>query len=982
MNAAAGGCLDEDEVAAFLDGALDEHERSRVEAHTSSCAHCRELLSAAAGALTQTQAVSDSPADVPARRGERTFAPGDAVAGRYRVERFLSRGGMGEVYQVLDGQLGERVALKTVHALRSGESERAGELRREVLLSRKVTHPNVCRIFDFGVHPGDPPVAFLTMELLEGETLAAKLAREGKLSPAQALPLVRQLAAGLSAAHAAGVVHRDFKPQNVIVVDGAGGPRAVITDFGLAAALDTGHGEGVGTPHYMAPEQVVGAKVTAAADVYAFGVVLFELVTGTRPFDGEGPLEIARARLTQDAPLARSRAPELDDRWTQTIARCLAREPAERFASVKEVLDALSPPQKTRLVALASAAAILVVGASALGLLSWQRTHRCDRAARELEGVWDDAARSSIEKAFSGTNVPYAKSAFRAVAVALDDYAGHWITMRYEVCEATRVRGEQSPGLMDLRMSCMNQRREELRGVVRLLQTADADGVTRGAAAVGALSDVSACAETGALLERQPPPADREKRRALTELGGELARLKARIDGEQLKDALPQARGLVERARALGHAPTTALALWLRGRIELQMADGATAEKTLNEALWEADAGRDEDVRFGASLALLGAVAPGKRQADAARLENEARALWRRLGGSETREAQMLIAFTRAEVAMGQFVAANQHAERAVLLRKREPVDGLKLAEALAAQGSALSNLGEHASSAAILKEALATAERVLGADHPTLWSHLNLLSIELNMLGHPDEAQEVARRTLALAERSIGPASMAAARSHNTLGQALRIGNKFAEAEAEYRRSIQILTELEGADGVDVGRILINLGQAVLWLERLDEARQIGERSVAILRKRLGPADPLLGTALDALARIEINLDRPRDAVVHLDEAVTIMAAAHDQGHLRSALHAKGAALSTLKRDAEAVPVLERALAMFAEDPMPVEQSYVEFDLGQALWDSGGDRRRARRLVQTARGRHPRVKLLPDVVAEMDAWLRKHAER
>ena len=287
--------------------------------------------------------------------GRPTFSPKELVANRYRIVRFIGQGGMGEVYEAEDLELREPVAVKTIRPEIAGDQRAIERFKREIQLARRVTHPNVSRIFDIEHHrtATGEEVTFLTMELLVGETLSERLHRAGRMSTAEGLPVVTQMAAGLEAAHRAGIVHRDFKSANVVLVPSTpdpGGVRAVVTDFGLArrlaggeasAALATGSGDIIGTPAYMAPEQVKGAEVSAAADIYALGVVMYEMLTGTLPFKGDTPLAAAVRRLEEAPASPRTHVPDLDARWEAVILRCLERDPAERFARAEDVVKVL-----------------------------------------------------------------------------------------------------------------------------------------------------------------------------------------------------------------------------------------------------------------------------------------------------------------------------------------------------------------------------------------------------------------------------------------------------------------------------------------------------------------------------------------------------------------------------------------------------------------------------------------------------------------
>ena len=288
------------------------------------------------------------------------FRDGEMIIERFRIVRFLGRGGMGEVYQAQDMQLGE-VALKTLRpGVALGEDSML-RFRQEVQLARRVTSINVCRIHDLFQIPGDRdrlPCSFLTMELLPGVTLAERIERDGPLPFAQAQSIALQLCAGLQAIHDAGVIHRDFKSRNIMLVPREDGLHAVVMDLGLARntkpsdAGDSGitmTGAVLGTPEYMAPEQFQGPNVTQAADIYALGIVLYELVTGIRPFQAATPLGAAVMRAKRPASASSVRA-GIPKRWDEVINRCLEFDASLRYQSANAVGEALRgrhPPPRT-----------------------------------------------------------------------------------------------------------------------------------------------------------------------------------------------------------------------------------------------------------------------------------------------------------------------------------------------------------------------------------------------------------------------------------------------------------------------------------------------------------------------------------------------------------------------------------------------------------------------------------------------------------
>jgi serine/threonine-protein kinase len=267
---------------------------------------------------------------------EGRFLPGRLVASRYRIIALLGKGGMGEVYRADDLTLGQSVALKFLPDEAARDDGLIERFRNEVRMARRVSHPNVCRVYDVGEIDGQ---TFFTMEYIDGEDLASLLRRIGRLPPDKALDIARHLCAGLAAAHAKGVLHRDLKPAN-IMLDGRG--QVVITDFGLAGVADNIRGPEVrsGTPAYMAPEQLAGQEVTMRSDIYALGLVLYEVFTGKRAF-AESPAQLVRVGVDRTPSRPSSVVKDLDPTVEKVILRCLETEPSSRPPTALAVAAAL-----------------------------------------------------------------------------------------------------------------------------------------------------------------------------------------------------------------------------------------------------------------------------------------------------------------------------------------------------------------------------------------------------------------------------------------------------------------------------------------------------------------------------------------------------------------------------------------------------------------------------------------------------------------
>jgi tetratricopeptide (TPR) repeat protein len=374
----------------------------------------------------------------------RALEPGRLLAeGRFRILRFVGEGGMGEVYEAEDlERAGQRVAIKTVKSSLAGDPDIMKRFRKEIELARRIDHPNVCSVYGFYAEP----LPFCAMEFIDGETLSARLRRVQRIRPTEALNLIRQVASGLHAAHRAGIVHRDFKPGNVML---AAGDRAVITDFGLARiALPqvgedsgllsaTATGQALGTPAYMAPEQIEGGKAGPQADVYALGVTIYEIVHGVNPFRSESPLRIAAEKIRGiELPKASLDADlEVPSNWRKVIQKCLAPKPEDRFKTALDVVSALEHGKRISLVPRHTWIRVGIAAAltfAALAFALWyffypafhpdrRATDFYDRATKSLGAGSYERARGLLEEALQiDPNFPMARARLAQAFMELD----------------------------------------------------------------------------------------------------------------------------------------------------------------------------------------------------------------------------------------------------------------------------------------------------------------------------------------------------------------------------------------------------------------------------------------------------------------------------------------------------------------------------------------------------------------------------------
>ena len=493
---------------------------------------------------------SESPALMLARArvGGALFGPSVGL-GRFRVLERLGGGGMGIVYAAYDPELDRGVALKTVHVPRIGREIALAEAKALARLA----HPNVVPVFDVGA---DGEHVYIVMELVRGETLGAWVKDRPQ---SEILDVYRQAGQALAAAHAAGLVHRDFKPDNAIVgTDG----RVRVVDFGLAceaATHDTAAPARVGgTPRYMAPEQAAGAPATPAADQYSFGVSLGEALRG----DPGKPVP----------------------RWLETVVeRATARDPAARFESMSQLLRALGrDPARLRWRAIVAAAvAAVVVGAFAIGRTGLVAADEpCSGGERLIAATWNPFARQVALARIAGLSA-YGGELAGSLGLELADHARRWATGHRAACLAYR-RGEQSAALLDRRMACLDRGRAALRAVADLVATTDARGLPGVARAARAIPDPDTCSDARALAS-DVEPASPAQAALIPPIKAEIERARVQLAAGNADQARRGAAQAVAAARGIGHRPLLADALLVEGHTAMTN-DREAALARLDEA--------------------------------------------------------------------------------------------------------------------------------------------------------------------------------------------------------------------------------------------------------------------------------------------------------------------------------------------------------------------------------------------------------------
>jgi eukaryotic-like serine/threonine-protein kinase len=960
----AAACLESETLASVLDGGITPAARARVEEHASRCESCRQVLSALARSGTPAAVV-----DRVRARGDRALSPGTRL-GRYILTGEIGSGGMGVVHAAHDPELDRAVAIKL---LRGGDPELQMRLRREAQVMAQLAHPNVVTVHDVGVFEDE---LFIAMEYIEGETLASWIAKPRSVR--EVLEVFRAAGRGLAAAHAAGIVHRDFKPENVLIgTDGW----VRVGDFGLARPGDvpaaqpvdvaagsqpilpaparpvdlTATGMLLGTPHYLAPEIYNGEGANARSDQFSFCVALYTALYDARPFDGDS-LDALAASVRAGRVREPAEARRVPRRIRAALRRGLAVDPGARFGSMDELLAELVPARGRWPWA---------IGAGpALGVIAWMVARspaelpdlRCTGAAAEFATTWNASRREAIRVAFAtATRAPYAAAAFERVSSALDRYAARWADAHTEACRASRILGEQTDAMLELRMSCLEHRRDRVAALVTTLMTADADAVAHSIPAALALEDVAACAETGALRQVVPRPTDASRRTQLDELAGRLADAQANYEVGAYARALELVRPVVSAAHELAYRPFEAEAELARGEIELAAGDLANAETTLGSAVWAAEAGRDDAIAARAWIRLIWTV--GHHEGDTARalaFVPRVTAVLERIGGDADIEARLEGALAVLYSTRSEYGPAIAHAEKAVAVSERAfGADDPQVSRALQTLAITLGNQGRPDRAAPILQRVYAIRERTLGPNHPDTAVLLSNLGSAHNDAGDPARAVQELRRALAILEASLDPYHLKIAYTLCNLAAALDDQGLSAEAELIDHRALAV-----GERAFDRGRfgvLLLDHVEHLGHLGRYREARAELERAERHIAAALGPGSLQMSFARVTRADLLFEQARWGEAAVLYENAIPLLEAAHVfRNDVTLAVLRLGLAGLELGQPRRGLPFLER-VARRLDELRPDLRVEIGFALARALWDSGGDRRRAYALATRA---------------------------
>jgi tetratricopeptide (TPR) repeat protein/tRNA A-37 threonylcarbamoyl transferase component Bud32 len=815
--------------------------------------------------------------------------------GRYVVLEDLARGGMSIVYVAHDPELDRRVALKV---MRPDVSERPDKVQarlvREAMAMARLAHPNVVRVYDVGTI-GER--VYMAMELVEGQTLRDWMTAAPRRWREVVDVLVRA-GRGLAAAHDAGLVHLDVKPRNVLV--GTDGEVRVV-DFGLArigAATDsmssldidalplvsdavTTAGVVMGTPGYMAPEQLHGMAPDARSDQFSFCVTAWEALYGVRPYAGRR-LDVYRAALMEGKRVEPPATVRVPVRLRRLLERGLALDPAQRHPSLGVLLDGMSrdPWRAWRRVGLLWAVSGVV--ALATWVLARAPGDPCGEQGQRLEGAWDPERRASAHARLAEGDAARPQPVADEIVEGLDAYATAWTEVATEACRAARADGRAADDPSDVRSYCLEHRRRALRAAAELLREPGAPVDTPWDRVLAELPPVDACRDVTSVHHVGRPPPDEELRRSVARIDEQIARGGALVSAGRGHDALDVLEPAARAAEATGHGPTIASAKLEQANALTMLERAEEAERAGFEAMWMADVEGMHSLRLEAYAELIMVV--GLLSGRAREAENLGQtALWleSHVVHDPRARARLLSQMGANDVGAGHYERARERFLEALELRRTHELGHLDVEEAntLEGLGGAYHQLGQHEQALETFRRANTLLLARFGPHHPAVVMSWENEATALHALERYEEALEVLERARTQVSSTDSLAPLDA-----TLGAVLIELRRFDEAGAALERVAAAL----GAEGVRPIHLAVTYGNlAIVDLEQGRPARAEERLAVALpqLESVLGPEHVYQAWLLGLRARAALDRGKPRLGLEHAASAWKVLTAADARG-------------------------------------------------------------------------------------------------
>jgi len=989
-------CPSENTFQRLLDRTLPESQIGNARLHFDACGTCRELFSALARGLSAHDSVAPEDSrgarpDTHTPASTRVMTPGTRV-GRFIVQGPIGAGGMGVVHAADDPVLERKVALKVIHAdHREGPASEEWRVRllREARAIARLSHPNVIAVHDIGIHADQ---LYVAMEFVEGSTLRSWL--EAPRSWREVVSVFVAAGRGLLAAHRAGLVHRDFKPDNVLIGDDG---QIRVTDFGLACSLfgadrdavggalptwlveagavvDSGledregrltrSGALVGTPGYIAPEVLRGGSADFASDQFSFCVALHEALFHERPrvSPPSSSAEVVEPSSEPSRPAVNSSAPVSNERhmvpaWLrQAIQRGLSWRPEDRHPSMEILLTALDrEPIRRRWALLGLGLAVVVAIGIAVRLVADRpEADICTGAAAHVSAIWNPGVLAQVQSSFAATARGHAQASADRVGAQLDLYTRQWANMHRSACLAT-ARGEQSSDLLDRRLLCLNRGLDQVGALLDLfVHRTDGDLVDHAIALVGELQPLSACGDSVDLLSRVAPPVDPAQRAHVAELERQVDRAELERQAGQPRAGVDGARAVLEAQEPLGYAALAAQAGRVLGRSLEDLGRPAEAREALAQA--QRMAQRAGDIKLSTHLMIDLLAVLGVRQERYGEAELLGQLVDYTLERPDLRDDQTMRA--RLLTTLGRIASEERKVDRAVELQR----------------------------------EALAIRRRILPAISEEVASAEENLGVALRDKTYSEEARLHYAEALAIRRQLYGDQHPLTATVHINLGVTYLDEANAVDARAHLLTALAILERIPEHRSYSV--LLVNLGELERTAGNGEQSRRYHEAALAVRMRQLGPAHPSVAASLSAVGTAARNRGDVREALGLHRRALAVFESSGSTDHPRygyclaevgedlrrlgraaeslsyhkrslEIIHARspdwdthtllyqGLALVDLGRQQEAIPILTKAYDDFS--PTGPYRAQAAFGLARALEPRRPSSQRAKALAQEA---------------------------